>query len=610
MKRIKNLFQLGKGFYILIFVLVLMAIFHRVTYSFVPLFTQYLIGVLTNHAALENVVNLGAIKLPSPIIQLFSSSSETAQVIVLVISTLLIWQLTRFIFMFFESYLRGYVLESANKKVRERLYKHMQDLPYSYHNNVDSGDLIQRATSDIETSVSFVTQRSIEFISLITALVANAYQMYFINPVLMWIALSAIPIFGTSSIWYFLTIDKVFKDVEEKEAQMMIVIQENVGGNKVVKSFGNEKFEIDKMEEVNTNFKKANLKANSLIATYWSLMDILMLLEYLIVILIGIYFTYNNIMDIAGVAASLMLLGNLIWPIRGLGRLISDFGKALVASDRIAEVMELQIEYIEDGHLTPPIDGKIEFKNVKFKFPDSSNYLFNNVSFTVNPGEKFAIIGKTGTGKTTLVNILLRMYDYEGSIKISGVELRDIQKKYIRENIAIAFQEPFLYAKTVYDNIALASRNNQAERIDLASEIAALKKDINTFQQGYETIVGERGITLSGGQKQRVAIARVLVDSKPILIFDDALSAVDTQTDILIRKALNKHLKDISMIFITHRISTASEADSVIVIEDGEITQRGSHQQLIKTEGLYKQLWDIQNEDSHVLDEAGDLSDE
>lgn len=596
MKRIKNLLKLGKGFYLLLLVLGLMTIFHRVTYSYVPLFTQYLIGVLENTVPNGNFVDLSLIKLPQPIIRLFQIPTETLEIIIIVVVTLLIWQLTRFFLMFFESYLKGFVTEGAARKLRIKLYKHIQDLPFSYHNNVDSGDLIQRVTSDVETSTTFVTQRLIEFISLITAIIASSYQMYFINQTLMWLALAAIPIMGVSSIWYFLTIDKVFKEIEEKESNMMTVIQENVGGTKVVKSFANEQFEIDKMEEKNNDFRKANLKANNLVAIYWSLMDLFMMLEYLAAILIGIYFTYNNQMDVAGVAASLMLLGNLIWPIRGLGRLISDFGKALVASDRIDYILSMETEYEIDGTEKPNIVGNIEFNNVRFKFPDTKEYILDGVSFNIKSGEKLAIIGKTGTGKSTMVNLLLRMYEYEGSIKIDGTELRDIDKHYIRNNIGSVFQEPFLYAKTVYENIAITTPNIEGDKIMVASNIAALQKDINTFKQGYETVVGERGVTLSGGQKQRVAIARTLVNEKPILIFDDALSAVDTKTDIMIRKALGDNLKNTTLILITHRITSASEVDKVIVLEKGKIVQEGNHKKLVQEEGLYKKLWDIQNE--------------
>lgn len=594
--RLKNLLKLGKGFYILLFLLALLTIFHRVTYSYVPLFTQYLINVLENAVGNEPVVDLFNINLPFPILKLFHTSTETLEIIIIVVTTLLLWQLTRFFFMFFESYLKGYVTESAGRKLRIKLYDHIQSLPFNYHNNVESGDLIQRVTSDVETSTTFVTQRIIDFISLITAIIASSYQMFFINPTLMWIALSAIPIMGISSIWYFLTIDKVFKDIEEKESNMMTVIQENISGTKVVKSFANEQFEIKKMEEKNTEFKEANIKANSLIAIYWSAMDLFMMLEYLVIILLGIYFTYTNQMNVAGVAASLMLLGNLIWPIRGLGRLISDYGKALVASDRISEILNIEDEYQNDGTLIPDITGHLIFDNVKFKFPGSNSYLLDGVSFTIKPGEKIAIIGKTGAGKSTIVNILLRMYEYEGSIKVDGTELRNIKKDHIRSNIGSVFQEPFLYAKTVYQNIGITNQNINKSKIIAASEIAALNKDINTFKQGYETIIGERGVTLSGGQKQRVAIARTLVDPKPILIFDDALSAVDTQTDIMIRKALNEQLSNTSLILITHRITTASEVDKVIVLEKGRIAEEGNHLELLKANGLYKTLWDIQNE--------------
>jgi ATP-binding cassette, subfamily B, bacterial len=300
-------------------------------------------------------------------------------------------------------------------------------------------------------------------------------------------------------------------------------------------------------------------------------------------------------MDASGVAASLALVGMLIWPIRGLGRIINDFGKALVASDRINEILDKPSEYLNNGTLTPDIKGDIEFKDVSFKFSDTQEHLLKKVNFKIKAGQTVAVIGRTGSGKSTIINLLLRMYDYaDGDIFMDGIPLKDIEKKHIRNRIGVVLQDPFLYSKTVFENIAIAHKNADKDRVYRAAVTAALEKDIKTFKQGYETIVGEKGTTLSGGQKQRVAIARVLVSDKPILIFDDALSAVDTKTDMMIREALLHKSYQHTTIIITHRITTAKEADQIIVLDQGQIEAIGTHDVLSKKPGLYKKLWDIQ----------------
>ncbi|MGB0174907.1 MAG: ABC transporter ATP-binding protein, partial [Acholeplasmataceae bacterium] len=229
------------------------------------------------------------------------------------------------------------------------------------------------------------------------------------------------------------------------------------------------------------------------------------------------------------------------------------------------------------------------------KFDDTNEPLFKDISFEIKPGETVAFIGRTGSGKSTLMNLLMRMYDYEsGHIYIDGIELKKIKKEHIRKHLGVVLQEPFLFSKTVYENIAIADRQASREKIISAAQIASLERDIKTFKKGYETIVGEKGTTLSGGQKQRVAIARILVADKPILIFDDALSAVDTKTDLMIRDALQKRNSKQTTLIITHRMTTAREADKIIVIDKGVIESIGSHDQLANQEGLYKELWKIQ----------------
>lgn len=592
MKRVANLFKLLKGNIGLVIFVVFLTIFHRLTFSYIPLFSEILIQKLDE--AVNSSVLIKEVNLPRIILDFINQNNEIMQVVVRIIAALIIWQFTRYFALFFENLYKGKLSENVARKLRIESYDHIQNLTYEYHNNVDSGDLIQRVTSDIEVTKDFVTHRLMDLLGLLSSLFFGAYQMYYVNKVIMIVSLALIPVIGVISIIYFKKVDLLFQDVEKKESELMVVIQENVSASKVVRAFANENYETLKLEEKNKNYRNADIKAGKLIALYWGSMDLLMMMQYLIIMLIGIYYAKAGLMDVARISSAIMLAGMLIWPIRGLGRIINDFGKALVAADRLEDIFKLDDEYKNDGKLMPEINGHIVFNNASFKFNDDQNYLFNNINFEIKPGETVAIIGKTGSGKSTIINILLRMYEYEGSITIDGVELRDINKHYLRSKIGTVLQDPFLYSKTVYQNISIANKNAKDEEIKKAAQIAALERDINTFQQGYDTIVGEQGTTLSGGQKQRVAIARILVSEKPIIIFDDALSALDNKTDLDIRRALKESKNQQTNIIITHRMTTAKEADKIIVLDNGRIENIGTHETLSKVSGLYKQLWDIQ----------------
>ena len=284
----------------------------------------------------------------------------------------------------------------------------------------------------------------------------------------------------------------------------------------------------------------------------------------------------------------------ILWPVRNLGRILADMGKMSVSIGRLQEILDETPEDVASGE-TPPIEGRIEFDHVQFQYEGDSQPVLKDLTFTIEKGMTVALIGPTGGGKSTLVHLLMRLYDpTSGQIRIDGHDITDIQRTWLRQNIGIVLQEPFLFSKTIYDNIHLARRGAHREEVEQAARIASVHEVIAEFDRGYDTLVGEKGVTLSGGQKQRIAIARTVLSPQPILIFDDSLSAVDTQTDAKIRAALKEVQSQTTTLIITQRVASAMDADLILVLEQGRITQAGTHAQLLEQDGLYRRIVEIQ----------------
>ena len=587
MKDLKLLWKWGKRYIVAIIVAVFLAIFLQYLYSYIPLFVQYAIKVLEDGTSKVN--------LPKFIIDFFNFGKTPLEIILYVAIGIVLLQFVRLVLRFIHNYMKGALTEAISRDMRVALYDHIQTLSYTYHNKADTGDLIQRCTSDIDTSSGFISNKIQDFINLIATIIIGAYQVGSINLTLMWVSMTLIPITAISSVIYFRYVNRAFDEIEKSESDMMTIIQENLASSRVVRAFANEKYEIDKLDKQNLDYSKKNYRFNKRMALYWGISDALVMLQYVATLTVGVFLAKDGYVDPSEITACLMLMGMLIWPIRSLGRLISDYGKTMVALRRIEEVLEEPSEYLINGELKPEIKGNIEFRNVSFKFDDDDKHFLNGVSFDIKAGETVAIIGKTGSGKSTIVNLLTRLLEYQdGEIFYDGIPLKDIEKRHLRKNIGIVLQDPFLFSKTVYDNIKIADKMASDDRVYDAANVASIHEDILKFEKGYHTLVGEKGTTLSGGQKQRVAIARILVDEKPIIIFDDSLSAVDTETDMMIRKALKKKTNKITTIIITHRITTAKEADKIIVLENGCVSAIGNHEELSKKPGLQQNLWNIQ----------------
>jgi len=554
-----------------------------------PLFGQHIIDVILKFS------DQGS-KLP-PFFQQFLVADTVGRQLFLAGVMIVALGLIRAISIFIRRALTAVFAERVGYKLRNNLYSQLQNLGYHFHSHTETGDMIQRCTSDVESYKRFISDQIIEVVRLIMLVGLSIYQMAKLNVNLMFISLIITPIILTIAIFYFRKVEKMFQTIEQNEATMTTHVQENVSGARVVKAFANEKFEVNKFKDLNRKFTNSDYRLVKKMAFFWSGTDFICFAQFFLIAIAGIIYTVRGDITLGVYLAFLAYGGNIIWPMRQLGRLVGDFSKATVSVSRLDKIISTKNEYADlIDQTTPPIFGYVEFDHVSFKFEDSTYYQLEDITFKVNKGETVAIIGKTGSGKTTLMNLMVRLLDYEtGSIKIDGTEVKNIEKHYLREHVGIILQEPFLFSKTVEDNIKISNRSTEESRIEEVAKIAQVHEDIIHFEQGYQTMVGERGVTLSGGQKQRVAIARMLLNPKPILIFDDSLSAVDTETDKQIRSRLKKEWKQSTVFIITHRITTAKEADRIIVIDKGKISESGTHSELIQLAGLYKTIWEIQS---------------
>ena len=487
----------------------------------------------------------------------------------------------------------GMTSETMAQNLRNKLYDHIQYLPYAYHQKTQTGDLIQRVTSDVDTIRRFLANQISEFTYGIFTIIIAGIILFSIHPQLALLSLISIPFLIAYAYFFFKSMQEAFKASDESEAFLTTVLQENIDGTRVVKAFNRERHELEKFTKANHDYRDKTVHMIKLLAQYWGISDFIVLVQSMITLLFGLYFAHNRLITVGEFIIFVAYISFILYPIRHLGRILSDFGKVSISLDRLYEILEEPKEDVETG-LTPEIKGDIVFDEVSFHYEDGDNDVLMDLSFHIKQGQTVAIMGPTGSGKSSLVHLLTKLYDYKGHIYLDGVELRDIQSRYLRQHVGLVLQEPFLFSKSIFENIRLANPMADMNQVARAAKIASVDQVISEFDQGYETLVGERGVTLSGGQKQRIAIARVIINDCPILIFDDSLSAVDAQTDAQIRQQLNEMSQDVTTIIITHRVNSAMHADNILVLDEGIISQEGTHQELVNKPGLYQEIYKIQ----------------
>ena len=486
--------------------------------------------------------------------------------------------------------------ETLVKTMRDSLFSHIERLPYAWHMKNRTGDIIQRCTSDIDTLKNFLAEQMTNLIRIVILLALSVAFMLGMNPRLTLIAMLPVPVIIGYSLYFHKKIGEAFLACDENEGILSTLAQENLTGVRVVRAFGRERDERDRFEKQNRYYTGLWMKLARPLATFWSVGDVLSGLQILLTVVFGAVFCIRGSMGPGAYIAFLSYCAMMTWPVRMLGRMISEMSKAGVSLDRIRYIMESPEEETSVG-LTPDLSGDIVFDRVSFSYDGGADVL-HDMSFTVPAGSTLGILGGTGSGKSTLVLLLDKLYELpegQGSIRIGGTDLREIRTDYLRRNIGMVLQEPFLFSRTIAENIGIHDPELGIDRIRESARAACLDETVMSFARGYDTPVGERGLTLSGGQKQRTAIARTLSQDVPILVFDDSLSAVDAETDAKIRRALQARFGRATVILISHRITTLSKADKILVLDHGRIAEQGTHEELRKAGGLYQHICAIQS---------------
>ena len=505
-------------------------------------------------------------------------------------------------FSFISGKLAAYTAEGIARRLRDFLFDHIQRLSFSYHGNTAVGDLIERVTSDVDAVRRFFNEQAIGVGRIVLIFFINFAALLNLNAKLAWISVIVIPFMLLMSLWFFKRVTKRYEKYQEQGTVLSTTLQENLTGVRVVKAFAKQEYEKTKFEGDNWEKFKRGKHLLLMHSLFWPLSDLILGAQMLFGFVYAATMTINGEITIGDYLTYVGLVAWLIWPIRNLGRLIVQTSTGLVSYGRLMDIVKEIREPLNDGKITPDGDlrGDVVFENVSFAYPDEKaegTRVLTNISFNCNAGAAVALLGSTGSGKTSLVNLLPRFYDYtEGSIRVDGVELSDYSRKYMRDQTGIVEQEPFLFSRSIRENIAYGvGREVSDAEIEEAARAASVHTVVTEFPDGYQTLVGEKGVTLSGGQKQRIAIARTLLKNPHILILDDSTSSVDTETEAEIRTALNNLMQNRTTFIIAHRIQSVMVADLILVLDGGQIIQAGTHEELLAVEdGMYREIYEIQ----------------
>ncbi|MBC8070259.1 MAG: ABC transporter ATP-binding protein [Deltaproteobacteria bacterium] len=497
------------------------------------------------------------------------------------------------------TYLRGRLAavasENAIRRLRERLYDRLQHLPIAHFDRTETGDLVQRCTSDVSTLRTFLESHVVEIGRALVMWAVPIPLMLLIDVRMTLVAIALVPIVVGFSFLFFLRVRTSFTAVEEAEGRMTANLQENLTGIRVVRAFARQEFETQRFGVRNRVHRDATARMFELLAWFWSLSDLLCMAQRGVLVLYGVVRLGEGTLAVGAFLYFLTAVSMFVYPLRMMGRIVADLGKTTVAVGRLREILDAPLEHAPEQPLEPGSPrGEIELRELRYAHGDGPPAL-DGVTLHVPAGSTLAIVGRSGAGKSTIVELLLRLRDpSSGSIRLDGVDIASIDRKQVRQRIAVVMPEPFLYSRSIGDNLRFGRPDADWTAVLEATRTACVHQAIEGFAAGYDTVVGERGVTLSGGQRQRIALARALLQRPAVLVLDDALSAVDTRTESAILAALAERRGRHSTILIAHRLSTVMLADRVAVLERGKLVQLGSHDELLAREGPYRRLWQLQ----------------
>ena len=501
-------------------------------------------------------------------------------------------------FAYLSSRLASYSAENITRRLRNFLFDHIQRLSFAYHSKTPTGDLIERVTSDVDSVRTFFNDQAIGVGRIALLFIINFVAIWSLSWKLALVSVAIVPVIVIVSAWFFNKISKAYEKYQEQEAKLSTTLQENLTGVRVVKAFARQPYEMDKFEKDNWEKFLRGRKLLQMNAIFWPLTDVLCGFQMLAGFIFAGILAIHGEITIGTYPAYVGLVIWLIWPMRNLGRIIVNTSTGLVSYDRVMEIVKQEREPLTEGAVKTngPVRGELVFDNVSFQYSDGNSDVLKGITFQAQPGQSVALLGSTGSGKTTLVNLLPRFHEYtDGRILLDGENLNDYPREYLRKQIGIVEQEPFLFSRSIRENITYGvGRDVPQEEIEKAARAAAIHDVILTFPDGYNTLVGEKGVTLSGGQKQRVAVARTLLKNPRILILDDSTSSVDTETEAEIRSALDGLMENRTTFIIAHRIQSLMNADLILVLDKGRMVQHGTHDELMAQEGMYRQIYDLQ----------------
>jgi ATP-binding cassette subfamily B protein len=501
--------------------------------------------------------------------------------------------------------------EGLALRVRHSMYNHIQRLSFTYHDKHQTGELISRSTSDVDAIRKFFSEQAIGIGRILILFTVNFTALLTMDASLALMSIIAVPLVAIMSQGFFKRISNAYERLQEQEAVLATRVQENLSGVRVVKAFARQDYEREKFDKQNFEQYRRGRRFLMMHSLFWPLTDVICFTQILFSYFYASSLVINGNLTLGSYLAYVSLLTMIINPIRNLGRLIVDMSTGLVSYNRVMEVIRVDLESLTDGSQHPQGDlrGDVVVKGLHFAY-ESNHEVLHDIHFTVKAGQSVALLGSTGSGKTSLVGLLPRFYEYKsGSITVDGMELKTISRGYMRQQIGIVEQEPFLFSRSIRENITYGvGREVSDEEVITAARAAAVHDVIQSFPEGYKTLVGERGVTLSGGQKQRVALARTLLKNPRILILDDATSSVDSETEDEIRQALLRLMPGRTTFIIAHRIQTVRHADLILVLDKGRIVQRGTHAELLAQDGIYRQVNDLQTRiDEEVEKEVNDV---